>query len=125
MQIMAVTLDEPKGSVTPEGTDRIWLITRMLDCSGSAEVGMPERVALQLTGLDRASFLEAHVAGTLQFPLLCNLRASRSITQPAASQLGADAVKKIFVNSVIQEAVPIEWTAAAVPNAAYDGILAI
>ena len=140
-QIMCNSLEEPTGSVTCQGTDRIWFLTKMRDGSGSAEVGVPERVALQLTGLDRAGFLEAHTVGTLQFPLLCNARVSRSVStgasresqrgssqpgasQPGASQPGASAAKT-FVNHVIQEAIPIDWSAAVAPNAAYESILAM
>ena len=129
MQIMASMIEEPTGSVTSEGTGRIWFVTKILEFSGSAEVGVPERVALQLTGLDRTGFLEAHAAGTLQFPLLCNLRVSRSIStsasQSGASQPGAADDKKTFVNHVIQEATPMDWHAKVGPNAAYENILTL
>ena len=128
MQIMYATLEEPTGSITPQGSDRIWFITKMRDVSGSSEVSVPERVALGLLGLDRAGFQDAHATGTLQFPLLCNLRVSRSAStgafQPGGSDPGASDAKT-FVNHVIQEATPIDWSLAAPPNAAYDNILAM
>ena len=121
MQIMAATIEEPSGSVTAEGSDRIWFVAKIREFSGGAEVGMPERVALGLTGLDRAGFLDAHASGSLQFPLLCNLRVSRSVSsgQAGASQPGA----RTFVNHVIQEAKPIDWTRNMAPNKAYDNVL--
>ena len=50
---------------------------------------MSERVALKLTGLDRAAFKEAHADGSLQFPLLCNTRVSRSVSTGASGRIGA------------------------------------
>jgi hypothetical protein len=128
MQIMAATIEEPTGSVTAEGTERIWFITKFREFSGGAEASMPERVALQLSGLDRAGFMDAHASGTLEFPLLCNLRVSRSVStgaseQSGASQPGAHAGKRQFVNHVIQDARPIDWDNHVAPNAAYEDVL--
>ena len=119
MQIMAATIEEPSGSVTCEGADHIWFVTKIREFSGAAEVWMPERVALGLTGLDRAAFMDAHAAGSLQFPLLCNLRVSRSVSerQPIEPHY------RTWVNNVVQEAKPIEWTRNMAPNKAYDNVL--
>jgi hypothetical protein len=130
MQIMVATIEEPSGSVNPEGTERIWFIAKFREFSGAAEASMSERVALQLSGLDRAGFMDAHASGTLQFPLLCNLRVSRSIStgaseQSGASQPGAAADKKTFVNHAIQDARPIDWNNSVAPNAAYENVLAV
>jgi len=130
MQIMAATIEEPTGSVTAEGTDRIWFITKFREFSGAAEAGMPERVALQLSGLDRTAFMDAHASGALQFPLLCNLRVSRSFStgaseQSGASQPSAHAGQKTFVNHVIQDARPIDWNHRMAPNAAYEDVLTV
>ena len=129
MQIMAATIEEPTGSVTAEGTDRIWFITKFREFSGAAEAGMPERVALQLSGLDRTAFLDAHASGALQFPLLCNLRVSRTCTgaseQSGASQRSAHAGPKTFVNHVIQEARPLHFHHQVAPNAAYEEVLTV
>jgi hypothetical protein len=130
MQIMVATIEEPSGSVTAEGTDRVWFVTKFREFSGAAEASMSERVALQLSGLDRAGFIEAHNSGTLQFPLLCNLRVSRSVTTAASAQSGASqpgdhAYKKTFVNHVIQDARPIDWNSSLAPNAAYENVLTV
>jgi hypothetical protein len=130
MQIMVATIEEPNGSVNPEGTDRIWFLAKFREFSGAAEASMSERVALQLSGLDRAGFMDAHASGTLQFPLLCNLRVSRSIStgasgQSGASQPGAAADKKTFVNHAIQDARPIDWNNSVAPNAAYEEVLTV
>jgi hypothetical protein len=128
LQVMLVTLEEPTGSVMAEGSDRIWFITKLRDNSGSAEVGVSERVALQLTGLDHESFIEAHASGTLQFPLLSNMRVSRSVStgnsvdRSGASQSGASQPGN-FVNTVIQDAVPVNWNNKMEPNAAYENVL--
>ena len=94
---------------------------------------MSERVALKLTGLDRAAFKEAHADGSLRFPLLCNTRVSRSIStgasQPGASgQTGASQPAlgmntKTFVNHTLQEAEPLDWNSTVAPNAAYENVL--
>ena len=129
MQIMIATIEEPIGAVTPDGQERIWFITKFRDFGGVAEASVPEKVALQLTGLDRVGFMEAHASGTLQFPLLCNLRVSRGTATSAAgsgaSQPGATADTRTFVNHVIQEAMPIDWHSKTAPNAAYEPVLAV
>ena len=137
-QLMAVMLEEPTGPVTPEGTQRIWFITKLREFSGAIDVSVSERVALKLTGLDAAAFKEAHADGSLQFPLLCNTRVSRSIStgasghtgasQPGASQTGAsqpvfDTNAKTFVNHSLQEAEPLDWNNTVAPNAAYEPVL--
>ena len=91
---------------------------------------MSERVALKLTGLDRAAFKEAHADGSLQFPLLCNTRVSRSIStgasghagasQDGASQAGASqpvfgTTAKTFVNHSLQAAEPLDWNITVPP----------
>ena len=130
MQIMAATIEEPSGSVIAQGTERIWFVTKFREFSGAAEASMSERVALQLSGLNREGFLEAHSSGTLQFPLLCNLRVSRSVATSASGQAGASqpsihADVKTFVNHVIQDARPIDWTSRVAPNAAYENVLSV
>ncbi|HIA01539.1 MAG TPA: hypothetical protein EYN66_06455 [Myxococcales bacterium] len=141
MQIMIGSLEEPTGDITAEGSDRIWFHTKMRDVSGCAEVGVPERIALDLTGLDREGFKEAHATGAVQFPLLCNFRVSRSVSagwgrgsQNTSSQTSDSHTRasqpdvpgaKIYVNSVVQEADAVDWDATVAPNAAYESILAI
>ena len=89
LQLMAVMIEEPTGPVTADGTDRIWFVTKLREFSGAVDISVSERVALKLTGLDRAAFKEAHADGSLQFPLLCNARASRSMSTGASGQTGA------------------------------------
>ena len=83
-QLMVVMIEEPTGTVTPDGTDRIWFVTKLREFSGAVDISVPERVALKLTSLDRTTFKEAHADGSLQFPLLCNTRVSRSIATGAS-----------------------------------------
>ena len=132
-QLMAVMIEEPTGPVTADGTDRIWFVTKLREFSGAVEIGVSERVALKLTGLDAAAFKEAHADGSLQFPLLCNTRVSRSIStgasghtgasQPGASQPVFDTNAKTFVNHSLQEAEPLDWNNTVAPNAAYEPVL--
>ena len=93
---------------------------------------MSQRVALKLTGLDHAAFKAAHADGSLQFPLLCNTRVSRSIST-GASQLGdsqesgasqpvSGTNAKTFVNHMLQEAEPLDWNSTVAPNAAYENV---
>ena len=134
-QLMAVMIEEPTGPVIAAGTDRIWFITKLRDFSGAVDVSVPERVALNLTGLDREAFKEAHADGSLQFPLLCNTRVIRAIPtqpggpQPGASQSGASQPgssqpsSKTFVNHILHEAEPVDWNSTVAPNAAYENVL--
>ena len=83
-QIMLATIEEPTGSVTivnADNSERIWFTTNVREFSGMAQVGIPEKIALQLTGLDREGFIAAHAANKLQFPLLWNLRVRRTISK--------------------------------------------
>ena len=138
-QLMAVMIEEPTGPVTADGTDRIWFITKLREFSGAVDVSVSERVALKLTGLDRAAFKEAHADGSLQFPLLCNTRVSRSISTGASGQTGASQPgasgktgasqpvlgmnAKTFANHILQEAGPLDWNSTVAPNAAYENVL--
>ena len=128
-QLMAVMIEEPTRAVTADGTDRIWFVTKLREFSGAVDISVSERVALKLTGLDRAAFKEAHADGSLQFPLLCNTRISRSVStgasgQTGASQLGASQFNaKTFVKHMLQEAEPLDWNSAVAPNAAYENVL--
>ena len=139
LQLMAVMIEEPSGPVTADGTDRIWFLTKLREFSGAVDISVSERVALKLTGLDRAAFKEAHADGSLRFPLLCNTRVSRSISggasgQTSASQPGASEQTgasqpvlgmntKPFVNHSLQEAEPVDWNSTVAPNAAYENVL--
>ena len=138
-QLMAAMIEEPIGPVTAEGADRIWFVTRLREFSGAIDVSVPERVALELTGLDRTAFKEAHADGSLQFPLLCNTRVSRTIStsgsvHTGASQLSASGQTcasqsvvgmnaKTFVNHTLQQAEPLDWDSTQGPNAAYENVL--
>ena len=121
-QLMAVMIEEPTGPVTADGTDRIWFLTKLRDFSGAVDVSVSERVALKLTGLDRAAFKEAHADGSLQFPLLCNTRVSRTMSTGASGQTGASQ-PGVFVNHILQEAEPLDWNSTVCPNAAYENVL--
>ena len=133
LQLMTVMIEEPNGAVTVDGTDRIWFIAKLREFSGVIDVSLSERVALKLTGLDRAAFIAAHADNSLQFPLLCNVRISRSAsantpgniddTQYGASQPTTS--MKAYVNHVLQDVEPLDWNKQAAPNAAYECVLSL
>jgi len=125
MQVMHGNLEEPTGDVTYGGSDRIWFVTKLRDVSASADVGVPERVALDLTGLDRDGFKNAAATGDIQFPLLCNFRVSRSLKDTSEAGAAQPSASEKFVNHTIQQTTPIEWNAAIPPNAAYEPILGL
>ena len=133
LQLMSVMIEEPVGAVTVDGTERIWFITKLREFSGVIDVSIAERVALKLTGLDRVTFVAAHEDGSLQFPLLCNARISRSIAASAPGQIqdtqcGASQSTtsvKSFVNHTLQDVEPLDWSRQTAPNAAYECVLSI
>ena len=69
MQLLHCNLMEREGNVTQEGNDRIWFVTKLADISGSIDVVVPERAALELTGLDRSILKEQRLQAT--FNSLC------------------------------------------------------
>ena len=87
-QLVVVMIEEPTGPVIADGTDRIWFVTKLREFSGAVDISVSERVALKLTGLDRAAFIEAHADDSLQFPLLCNTRISRSRSTGSSGRIG-------------------------------------
>ena len=125
LQIMLATIEEPTGSVTAEGSDRIWFVTKLRDFSGVTEVGVPERVALELTKLDKKEFMEAHASNNLQFPLICNMRVSRKIPHAEASSAGTSMANngKTFVNHVVEHAKEADWSRNLEPNDTYTQVL--
>ena len=137
-QLMAAMIEEPTGAVTPDGSERIWFVTKIREFSGCVDVSVSERVALQLTGLDRKTFMEAYTEGALQFPLLCNARISRTIanqtdaSQPAApghtgasQPAAAGHSARTYVNHRLEDAIPLDWNNAVAPNAAYENVLTL
>ena len=117
---------EPEGSVTYEGNDRIWFVTKLHDVSGATDVCVSERVALEFTCLDREGFKKAAYSRNIQFPLLCNVCISRSL-KDAPSRAGASqpSQSSLYVNHTIQEIGVVDWTASVSPNASYDTVISL
>ena len=116
-QLMCCSLEEPSGgSVTPEGKENIWFLTSLRDFSGSIQVAVKEKLALDLTGLDREAFKAAFDDGSLQFPLLLDVKVHRRITQDNSSD-------RVFVNPVLEQAEQITWNNSQGPNSSYENIL--
>jgi len=76
-QINHVRVLEPKGgdSVFAKETDRLWPNVRVVDSTGTIEIRMREKAALELSGAaDAATFAAFATQGALNFPLLCSIR---------------------------------------------------
>ena len=110
-------------NVWTQNKERIWLKSvRIHDLTGSADVGMREKAALQLAGLDpddaesRIKFEKLVSLGHLQFPLLCSVRIN-TILRSSNESSGSQSDDHAEVNKVIVEAT--EQDMAATPNKAY------
>ena len=125
LQIMLATIEEPAGSVTAEGSDRIWFITKLRDFSGVTEVGVPEKVALELAKLDKKGFMDAHANNNLQFPLICNIRLSRKASTGASYVGRCQPDERTFVNHIVEHAKEVDWQQNLQPNAIYNEVLEI
>ena len=126
IQLMYCNIEEPTGEVTHESNNQIWFLANLHDFSGNVSVGVPERVALELTGLEREAFKTTAASGNIQFPLLCNVRISRQLKEPAHKfEAGASHVctSNKFVNYTVQEVSQIDWTEAVLPNASYGSVI--
>ena len=139
VQINWVHLEEPQigTGVLDKTGSRLWFLVDARDVSGATRLGVPERVALSLTGCkDKEDFVEMHSKGVFKFPLFCNLRISRrtrpatndGATQPAsegssATQSAEEATT--YVSHTIEDLEPVTWNPSSAPNAAYTKILEI
>jgi hypothetical protein len=87
----AVIRPPPAGTtvMTSDGK-RVWFSAQLHDYTGSTDVFIREKAALELSGVaDATEFQKAFEAGTLRFPLLCTARVvitTRSLSATAASQ---------------------------------------
>jgi len=131
VQINWAHVEEPQRDqqVIEKSGARVWFIGEMRDSSGSARVGISERIALQLSSCaDKSEFEANHRESRVRFPLFCNVRLSRRVKQAtdaqAASQ-GSTGESAAFVNHVIEDLEPVDWSPASAPNASYTSIIAI
>ena len=115
IQVMWGHLEEPDPDtevVGPTG-DRLWFRIFLRDVSGAVSVGIPQRCAVALARCSSMDEFKAkHAAGTLNFPLLCQARVSRTI-------------KDTFVNHTLEMVEPVSWHPSAAPNKAFCDVLAI
>ena len=68
---------EPKSgdNVFARETDRLWPNVRVIDSTGTIEIRMREKAALELSGArDAATFAAFAAQGALNFPVLCSIR---------------------------------------------------
>ena len=76
-QMNHVRVLEPKSgdSVYARETDRLWPNVRVIDSTGTIEIRMREKAALELSGApDAATFAAFAAQGALNFPVLCSIR---------------------------------------------------
>ena len=126
IQIMYCNIEEPTGEVTHESNNQIWFLANLHDFSGNVSVGVPERVALELTSLEKEAFKTTAASGGIQFPLLCNVRISRILKESAhKSDAGANqpSTSNKFVNYTVQQVIPIDWKDTMLPNASYASVI--
>ena len=76
-QINHVRVLEPKGleKVFTNNGERLWPNVRAIDSTGTVELRMRQKAALNLAGLDDAQeFAQLAAKGALNFPILCSIR---------------------------------------------------
>ena len=118
MQLMWVHIEEPESghSILDATQQRIWYLAQLRDVSGATTVGMPERHALQLASCTSSEqFRRAHEKNSLNMPLLCHVRLSRSIR---VSDTGTH-----FINCTVEQVVPVSYSPTSAPNAAYEDLV--
>ena len=136
-QVNLVTVEEPlhgQEVLTKDGS-RIWFRSQMRDFSSGTNIGITEECALALAKVDsKAAFIEAHDAGELRFPVLCNVRGVRRTRSTQDSKVGAsqanvgdsqpdgDAERK-YVNLILAKAEDIVYGPAIVPNDSMKALL--
>ena len=118
----------PMGTnVWTQDKNRIWLSrVRINDLTGSGDVAMREKAALQLAGLDhedpqaKTKFEQMLSLGHLQFPLLCSIRIN-TIPRANGESTSSQPDDQGEVNKVIVEAA--EQDMASRPNKAFLELL--
>ena len=134
VQINWMHLEEPDplDTVTDKTESRIWYLAMARDMSGSTRLAVPQRNAFKLSSDNSiATFRAKHEAGSLNMPLFCHVRVSRTergqsdgATQPTASSAG-DSQAACYVNYTVEDVQPVSWDARNAPNASYNDVLHI
>ncbi len=107
---------EPSDSITDTSGKRIWYLTQLRDASGATTVGVPERNALHLASCASADqFRALHQQNSLNTPLLCHVRLSRSTR---VMDSGA-----VFVNYTVEDVAAVSYSLTSAPNASYEDLL--
>ena len=118
VQVMWVHIEEPESgqSIMDTSGQRIWFLAQLRDASGATTVWIPERHALKLASCTSAAqFREAHEKDSINMPLLCHARLSRS---NRTSDTGT-----VFVNYTVEDITPVSYTLESAPNAAYEDLV--
>ena len=113
-------IEEPEAgqTVTDASGSRIWYNVQLRDASGSVQVGVPERIALSLSGSkDKDEFLQKHATGSLNMPLLCHVRISRSYKKVDSGN--------VFVNHIIEDAESVTYNVESAPNLSFMSLIGI
>ena len=128
---------EPGADVFAPGGERIWFVTTIKDITGSCQVGIPEKVALDLSRLrTKEDFEFHHEQGTLHFPLFVNVRLTRTTRSPNGSARGAaspgsqssassESQRPMFVSMHVEDAKEVAISGDDAPNAAFTAQLDI
>ena len=130
VQVPWLMIDEPArdDNVTindNKGGDRLWLLPKGRDPSGSVRLGCPQRIAMELAQVSsKEEFLKKQAEDTLGYPLFVHARISRRV-KIGSSQTDAEVDSKNLVSHTIEEIVPVSWTKTEAPNASFKSLLAI
>ena len=85
-------------------------------------MGIPQRNALFLASVPtKDEFLTKHKSGSLNMPLLCNVRISRTVRGETSTDGVSQPVR--FVNHTLESIEPVAQHPTAAPHAVYEEIL--
>ena len=126
VQLMWVHLEEPdaESDVLDATKTCIWFRVQSRDCSGSTILGIPQKNALTLASCHSLDdFRMKHANASLNMPLLCHLRISRSMREQTAGASQSGSMHSKFVNHTLESVEPVSWDPTSAPNAAYSGVV--
>ena len=95
----------------------------VLDCTGQLEVRMREKVALELSMMEREGYIAEAKAGGINFPTLCSVRI---LVHKEATDDAAEAATEHFVSAILMEAAEQDLTTPkAMPNTSMSALVDI
>ena len=124
-QLNYVRIKEPQpgeNHCTKTGT-HLFPKVDVLDCTGQLEVRMREKVALELSMMEREEFIAEAKAGGINFPTLCSVRI---LVHKEATDDATEAATEHFVSAILMEAAEQDLTTPkAMPNTSMSALVDI